>query len=376
VIKRPAGVAPVSSAPRRRENLPPAMKSKAAGKCPVIPYEEFIALPPDELNSYLRREFQVGLYAFAAMLFEVIREPIKKRRVKIRAHDGWIFWGWHPTENRPMNEAELRNKHRFFAVEMKSLAALNQAGFYPDEGPILDRETLRLLKEKIVTLRKKILDTAAEIEVRRKYVVKTPPRGKSPEDQNALVARWEVGRFLSKLQDEYIDLLAMFPTSGRPSSPEIEAACLWAQHFRSKGMRVPWPLISELMDWFTSRLRRYAYYQKVFANKEASDPDYLRQKFYRQKTRWEMLYPYRRGGRMYLDLIRLGLDGTETELTKVVLVFGRTEAELRSLYRQSRSKAQLEGLSARMLAASIHVLGCTDPRMNAFILPDGSFLAA
>ena len=104
------------------------MKSKAAGKCPVIPYEEFIALPPDELNSYLRREFQVGLYAFAAMLFEVIREPIKKRRVKIQAHDGWIFWGWHPTENRPMNDAELRNKHHFFAVEMKSLAALHQAG--------------------------------------------------------------------------------------------------------------------------------------------------------------------------------------------------------------------------------------------------------
>ncbi len=135
-------------------------------------------------------------------------------------------------------------------------------------------------------------------------------------------------------------------------------------------------MISELMDWFMLRLRRYAYYQKVFANKEASDPDYLRQKFYRQKKRWEMLYPYRRGGRMYLDLIRLGLDGAETELTKVVLVFGRTEAELRSLYRQSRSKIQLEGLSARMLAASIHVLGCTDPRMNAFILPDGSFLAA
>lgn len=338
-------------------------------------YDEFIALPPEELDSCLRKEFSIGLYTFASLLFEVIREPVKKRRPNTKIPPGWFFF-WHPTENRPVNDEEIKSYYKFVAIDLKPMVDLNDAGYYADEGPAIDREPLRLLKQKIATLRKKILEVAAEIEVRRKHVVPTPPRGKSPEDQKALAARWEVGRFLSKLQEEYFDLLAMWPAVGRPSNPETETACLWAQHFRRKGIRIPWPLIAALVDWFMHRLRRYDFYRKIFTNDDMSDPDYLRQKFYKHKKRWELIYAHRRISRKYLDLLALNLEDEEMKKARMVLVFGRTEAELRWLYRQSRSTAQLKGLSARMLAASIHVLHCTDPRMNAFILPDGSFLAA
>jgi hypothetical protein len=353
------------------------MKSKAEIYNKEELYKDFISWRTDELDLFLKREFRIGLYSFAFLLFEVIEEPIKKKRTDTKIHDGWVFPEWHPYENRPLNREELLLKYKPRTRRLKELGDLNRAGLYPEDGPEMDRETLRLLKQKIVTLRKKILELAGEIEVRRKYIVDTPPKGKSPEDQRALAARWRVDEFLSRLQDEYVDLISMRPTVGRPSNPKTEAACLWAQHFRHMEKRVPWPLIAALMDWFMDRLQRYAFYQKIFTNKEMSDPDHLRQKFYKHKKRWELLYAYRCGGRMYRDFQEAGLNDEEIKKARLVLIFGRTYDEFRDILRRpSYAEFQFNGFTGRMLAATRHVLICTDSSRNALILPDGSFILA
>ncbi|GEM_PF-3054876 len=353
------------------------MKSKAEIYLDEEVYKDFIGMRTDDLDLYLKREFHIGLYPFAFLLFEVIEEPIKKKKTDIKAHDGWVFPGWHAHENRPLNEEELAIRYRSSSFRLKELGDLYRAGFYPEEGPDMDRETLRLLKQKIVTVRKKVLDLVGEIEVSRKYMVPTPPKGKSPEDQRALAARWEVGGFLTALQDEYFDLLTMRPTVGRPSNPETEAACLWAQHLRSMDRRVSWPMIAALMDWFMARLQRFDFYRQIFTSKELSDPDHLRQKFYKHQKRWKLFYAYRRGGRLVRNLHELGIRKEEMKNERLVLVFGRTRAQFRTLYRQEEyGEFHFQGYSGRMLEAVRHVLICTDSSRNALILPDGSFILA
>jgi len=357
--------------------LTPPIKSQAEIYQDEEVYKDFIGMRTDDLDLYLMREFRVGLYPFAFLLFEVIEEPIKKIRTDIKVDNGWVFPGWHARENRPLNKEELAIKYRPGAPGLKELSDLYRAGFSPEAGPDMDRETIRLLKQKIVTVRRKVLDLVGEIEVSRKYIVDSPPKGKAPEDQHALAARWEVGGFLAALQDEYRFLLAMRPTVGRPSNPETEAACLWAQHLRSMERRVSWPMIAALMDWFMARLQRFDFYQRIFTSKELSDPDHLRQKFYKHKKRWELFYAYRRGGRLVRNLHELGIRKEEMKNERLVLVFGRTRAQFRTLYRQEEyGDFHYRGLSGRMLEAVRHVLICTDSSRNALILPDGSFILA
>lgn len=134
-------------------------------------HEDLISLSPDELNSYLMEEVGVGLYPLAHLLFEVIREPVTRRKIKITVHGGWFFYGWHPSENRHLTKDELKFKFAPAHRRPPEYVALTRAGLYPVRDIGLDRENIRLLREKIVTLRKKVLDTIAEIEVRRKSVV-------------------------------------------------------------------------------------------------------------------------------------------------------------------------------------------------------------
>lgn len=353
------------------------MKSKAEIYQDEELYKDFISWPTAELDLFLKREFRIGLYSFAFLLYEVIEEPIKKKMTDTKIHTGWVFPGWHPFENRPLNKKEILIKYKPSTPRLKELDDLNRAGFYPEDGPEMDRESLRLLQQKIVNLRKKILEVAGEVEVRRKYLVDTPPKGKSPEEQQALAARWKVGEFLSRLQDEYVDLFMMQPTLGRPSNPETEAACLWAQHFRHMEKRVPWPLIASLMDWFMHRLQRYDFYQKIFTNKEMSDPDHLRQKFYKHKRRWELFYTYRCGAQMYREFQEAGLSDEQIKKARMVLIFGKTYDEFRAMLRHpSYEKFQFDGFSGRMLEAVRHVLICTESSRSALILPDGSFILA
>ena len=334
---------------------------------------DFVSKSPTELNSVLSRELAGGLFPFAQMLFEVLYEPISRQRFARKLDRGWYYPGWHRGDQRFLTEEELAVLARRSIPSSHEAKALNRAGLFGGEMSRLDSEVARCMRKKVVNLRDKIQATIREFEeVGLGY--HRNEEGKDADRARAL--KWGAGEFLCTLQRHYSYLNEALSAVGRPPNPDIEVGCLWAQHFRTGGMRIPWHLISGLMDWFMSRLLGHAFYRAIFTKADLSDSEYLKQKFYRQKERWELIYAYRRRGKVRrLTAEYLGLDEDALDKEKMMIVFGPNEREFRGSLRTElfeSKKAYKNAIPSATSKAVQEVIRSIPRSRNVIVFPDST----
>jgi hypothetical protein len=323
--------------------------------------KDFIDLTPGELSSKLSKECGFPLYPFAFFAFSVIREPIGKERFERRLEDGWDFPGWNNSERRFRTEEELLEMMNVISSPNPWKEAMNRAGLFSVDSGDQDREVLRCLKKKIVNLRDKILSTAKEID---ELVYDVHYEGKGGDRDMAI--SWGAAELLCRLQDEY-EKIAIWPSPrGRPPSAKTEIACLWAELLRREGPQLRWPLIADLLDWFLARLFPHALYQSIFGSSGASDPEHLKQKFYKQKERWKLIYDYRL--RREFTVERPGLPRR-----RWLLVFGKTWDDFGVVINADSREFHHAGFGGGMLDVAQKIFQANLEMRAGVIFPDRTY---
>lgn len=323
--------------------------------------KDFISMTTGQLGSYLKKEHGLILYPFAFYLHSVIRAPIGRERPKRNLKEGWNYPGWNVKKRRFMTKKELLELRSESDAPDPWEQEMNRAGLHVGESFRFDREVLRGLQKKVVNLRDKIIETAWDIE---DQVYGVRREGKEGARKTAL--EWGAGELLCRLQSEYQNMSSWLLTLGRPPSVKTETACLWAELFRHEGLPVSWPLIADLMDWFLARLLPYENYQWVFGSEEISDPEYLKQKYHKQKERWRLIFEYRKSQEFTIEFPGL-------PRRRWLLVFGKTWDGFGIVLNADSREFHKADFSADMLEASRKVFqACPDMRCG-LLLPDLTF---
>jgi len=327
--------------------------------------KEFVSLSPGELNRFLSDEHGLGLYPLASILHHVILEPVSAGRPERPTDEGWDYPGWHPTEGRFLTDDEKSVYLACVQPVSPEEDAMNRAGLFGWENFSADRDVIRCLRKKIVNLKDKIEETVREIDE-----LEYGNRAQGRDEELERLANWGAGEFLSTLQCEYARLGDLLAAIGRPPSARTEIACLWAQHLRRAGNRVPWTLLADLMDWFSEKFSPYDSYQGMLGGDELCDPENIRHKFFKHTDRWELIYSYRFRERPPLS------DGQgPAERDACVLAFGRARRECGAILRVGDRELHPIKFPSEVIETARRILWSPFGSGNGAVFPDLSFFS-
>lgn len=327
--------------------------------------KDFASLSPSELNSFLADEHGFGLFPLTSIVHSIVLEPISSGRPGRPLGEGWDYPGCHSGESRFLTAEEAASLLKRVQPASPETEAMNRAGLYELEDHRADRDVVRGLQKKIVNLRDKIEETIREID---ELGYGNRVAGRAAELER--LANWGAGELLCALQGEYRRLDDLLATVGRPPSARTEAACLWAQHLRRRGRRVPWVLISDLVDWFAAKLSPYEFYKGLLGSDELCDPENLRHKFFKHVERWELIYAHRCREPRPLPL-GAGISGARS----CVLTFDPTGRECGAIIRIGSREFHPLKFPADVVEAARRVLWSPGGSGNGAVFPDLTYFS-
>lgn len=254
--------------------------------------KNFIDLSPSELNTFLIKETGINLIFFSSLAFEVVRWkkifPDKKldpKTVNVRGCKG--------------DEPEFC--HRISITQQD------------------DRQILISLRKKIVNLENKIIETMLESEILLHFEHRDKDQFINKDEFKKKFA-WEYDLedffdilFMDKCDID--DLLALNKT-GAPINRRNLLCSIWARYMIEKNKVANWKIIANLMDWFWKKLVPYEIYKDFRPTQEQTDPEYLKNQFFKQKKRWEIYY------RSIMPRVYTG-DDKETNFPGHIYVLGK-----------------------------------------------------
>jgi hypothetical protein len=201
--------------------------------------KHLIEMTPKELNSLLKKEYCFGLYPFAIIVAHV-----------------FLVGGVTKSENFPCNEDLAELQRKFLYLKRKIIHTLS----YHYLNIILYQNRDPSLKK----ILKKDMDYA-----------------------EALIGDfYGLNGFFKYINGEIknFDELKKDRQPGARLKKRNFIITLWSQLVRSEGYRINWEIIADLIDWFWEKLRFYSFYSELNPQrKPLSDPDVLKNMFYRNK---------------------------------------------------------------------------------------------
>ncbi|MFX0135866.1 MAG: hypothetical protein ACFFDN_19640 [Candidatus Hodarchaeota archaeon] len=198
-----------------------------------------IEMTPQELNSYLIEKYDLGLHPFALFFCQMLGA-------------GDIISGFS------------------FAVA-------------PNREIALD------LREKLQNLKKKIIFVLADCEhylLENSYFKNIYKKSKK-EAEISIIKEYGLESFFNMINRiiDCLDLDLKFRHPGAPIKKKHYIASSWAHLIQDSKYKIEWNIVADLLDWFWEMLRPYEIYHEFNPEGKESDPEYLRNQFYRNKSR-------------------------------------------------------------------------------------------
>jgi len=80
-----------------------------------------------------------------------------------------------------------------------------------------------------------------------------------------------------------IEVQLLYKKRGASIKARNEIALIWASYFQEERGKINWDLLAKLLDWFWRRLSDYKCYAEFDPGPFGSDPDYLKNQYYKHK---------------------------------------------------------------------------------------------
>jgi hypothetical protein len=262
--------------------------------------KDFIDLTPSELNALLIKECGIDLFAFSEFAFEVVtwKKIFPERKL--------------PPDILRLTERDGAKGDRSDLCERVSIT---------EQG---DRQILIGLKARIVHLEKKIIETMLETEA----LLDLEPRKKEQlknkdEFEKKFAWEYDLESFFDLLwqHKDHIDNLLDKRKRGAPINRRNLLCSAWAQYLMEQNKVVNWNLLADLMDWFWVKFKPYEHYKDFKPTQEQTDPEHIKNQFYKQKKSWALYYGTIRP--------RVGHVKRTGNFRGEILVFGQRPKEVR-----------------------------------------------
>jgi len=206
--------------------------------------KDILELTPQELNSFLIKKYGFGLHPFALILCQVLR-----------------FGNFTKGEGFPGNQ------------------------------DLLD------FKKKFLNLKRKIIDTIIDYNkfMKKEDDLKWLYKNDRKKTENYIIKNFQLRQFFKFLDDEIklFDKIIKLRTRGSPIKKRNLIVSLWGhliQNECDKKINIEWNIIADLLDWFWGKLKYYNIYKELNPKNEVTDPEYLRNQFYRNKEKTLIIF--------------------------------------------------------------------------------------
>jgi hypothetical protein len=193
--------------------------------------KHFVELSPQELNSFLEKEYSVGLFPFAEVVYSGLNSK--------------------PAPRRDLDDY----KKRFMNLKKKIIISLVEF-------------------ELIVTRS----DLYLNVGMKNLY------RQMPDSYEKQIIERYNLEP-LFDINNDIEELIALSKPPKVIMRNYINLA--WASILLRKNNKIDWVLIANLFDWFWAMLKKYTIYKELNpTNEESTDPDYLYNQYYKIISRF------------------------------------------------------------------------------------------
>jgi len=263
-------------------------------------------LTPQELENFLLKKFDVGLYPFAFILISIFtRFRIRVNFFCDPEHEDFIKKEKIKTKkmNSPSKEFWLEKICRWEQDYYSGLRTKSIRKQY-------DAKVLNGLKKRFLNLKKRVIETIIDYDVL--FLGKTDQKrqyNKIPykEFENQFRNKYELESFFDLINKylKQIDFNLRLAKRGISISKRNLAFAMWVfflkdyeSFLKKRNRRIPegynkkidWTVLSNLLDWFWRILSPYELYCDLKPHQNYSDPAYLENQFFKHKKRWGEYY--------------------------------------------------------------------------------------